>query len=60
MVKGKFMISSVTSEIPPHRLEMTFLSCTFLETPPSSYWKEVAEERRKALYRVLQENEKVS
>lgn len=30
------------------------------ETPPSSYWKEVAEERRKALYSVLQENEKVS
>ena len=29
------------------------------ETPPSSYWKEVAEERRKALYDVLQENEKV-
>ncbi|XP_054909877.1 geminin isoform X2 [Poeciliopsis prolifica] len=29
------------------------------ETPPSSYWKEVAEERRKALYRVLQENEKL-
>ncbi|XP_012724012.3 geminin [Fundulus heteroclitus] len=29
------------------------------ETPPSSYWKEVAEERREALYRVLQENEKL-
>ncbi|KAM4724939.1 geminin isoform 2-T3 [Anableps anableps] len=29
------------------------------ETPPSSYWKEVAEERRKALYSVLQENEKL-
>ncbi|XP_027891252.1 geminin [Xiphophorus couchianus] len=29
------------------------------ETPPSSYWKEVAEERRKALYQVLQENEKL-
>ncbi|CAK6949405.1 geminin isoform X1 [Scomber scombrus] len=29
------------------------------ETPPSSYWKEVAEERRKALYNVLQENEKL-
>ncbi|KAI3358588.1 hypothetical protein L3Q82_015013, partial [Scortum barcoo] len=28
------------------------------ETPPSTYWKEVAEERRKALYNVLQENEK--
>ncbi|CAB1320619.1 unnamed protein product [Coregonus sp. 'balchen'] len=28
-------------------------------TPPSSYWKEVAEERRKALYSVLQENEKL-
>ncbi|XP_013861299.1 geminin isoform X2 [Austrofundulus limnaeus] len=29
------------------------------ETPPSSYWKEVAEERREALYNVLQENEKL-
>ncbi|XP_068603367.1 geminin [Brachionichthys hirsutus] len=29
------------------------------ETPPSAYWKEVAEERRKALYEVLQENEKL-
>lgn len=29
------------------------------ETPPSVYWKEVAEERRKALYNVLQENEKL-
>uniref|UniRef100_A0A8C6S2K3 Geminin DNA replication inhibitor n=1 Tax=Neogobius melanostomus TaxID=47308 RepID=A0A8C6S2K3_9GOBI len=29
------------------------------ETPPSLYWKEVAEERRKALYNVLQENEKL-
>lgn len=29
------------------------------ETPPSTYWKEVAEERRKALYIVLQENEKL-
>ncbi|KAM3596157.1 uncharacterized protein V6R79_009374 [Siganus canaliculatus] len=29
------------------------------ETPPSTYWKAVAEERRKALYDVLQENEKL-
>ncbi|XP_019946120.2 geminin [Paralichthys olivaceus] len=29
------------------------------ETPPSTYWKEVADERRKALYNVLQENEKL-
>lgn len=29
------------------------------ETPPSTYWKEVAEERRKALFNVLQENEKL-
>ncbi|MBN3317592.1 GEMI protein, partial [Atractosteus spatula] len=29
------------------------------EIPPSAYWKEVAEERRKALYNVLQENEKL-
>ncbi|XP_047461150.1 geminin [Mugil cephalus] len=29
------------------------------EMPPSTYWKEVAEERRKALYDVLQENEKL-
>ncbi len=31
----------------------------FSETPGSSYWKQVAEERRKALFRVLKENEKV-
>uniref|UniRef100_A0A8C5PFL0 Geminin DNA replication inhibitor n=1 Tax=Leptobrachium leishanense TaxID=445787 RepID=A0A8C5PFL0_9ANUR len=29
------------------------------ENPSSTYWKEVAEERRKALYEVLQENEKL-
>ncbi|MCI4391967.1 hypothetical protein PGIGA_G00140450 [Pangasianodon gigas] len=29
------------------------------ETPNSSYWKELAEERRKALFNVLQENEKL-
>uniref|UniRef100_A0A3P8SY02 Uncharacterized protein n=1 Tax=Amphiprion percula TaxID=161767 RepID=A0A3P8SY02_AMPPE len=29
------------------------------QTPPSAYWEELAEERRKALYNVLQENEKV-
>ncbi|CAN9503689.1 unnamed protein product [Ophioblennius macclurei] len=29
------------------------------ETPPPSYWKELAEERRKALFNVLQENEKL-
>ncbi|XP_072226324.1 geminin [Leuresthes tenuis] len=29
------------------------------ETPPDAYWKEVAEERQKALYDVLQENEKL-
>lgn len=32
----------------------------FVETPSDNYWKELAEERRKALYDVLQENEKVS
>ncbi|TDH04096.1 hypothetical protein EPR50_G00148790 [Perca flavescens] len=30
-----------------------------VETAPCSYWKEMAEERRKALYNVLQENEKL-
>ncbi|XP_068431127.1 geminin [Clinocottus analis] len=30
-----------------------------VETPPSTYWKEIADERRKALYNVLQENEKL-
>ncbi|XP_007487923.1 geminin isoform X1 [Monodelphis domestica] len=29
------------------------------ENPPSQYWKEVAEKRRKVLYEVLQENEKL-
>ncbi|XP_063755867.1 geminin isoform X2 [Eleginops maclovinus] len=30
-----------------------------VDTPPPTYWKEIAEERRKALYNVLQENEKM-
>lgn len=30
-----------------------------LETPPPTYWKAMADERRKALYNVLQENEKL-
>ncbi|KAK1880378.1 Geminin [Dissostichus eleginoides] len=30
-----------------------------VETPPSNYWKETAEERRKALYVVMQENKKM-
>ncbi|NWZ00002.1 GEMI protein, partial [Loxia curvirostra] len=30
-----------------------------VKDPSSQYWKEVAEERRKALYEVLQENEKL-
>ncbi|XP_039594494.1 geminin [Polypterus senegalus] len=29
------------------------------ETPTAAYWKEVAEERRKALFKTLQENEKL-
>ncbi|MBN3270360.1 GEMI protein, partial [Polyodon spathula] len=29
------------------------------ETPPSTYWKELADERREALHKVLQENEKL-
>ncbi|XP_068090757.1 geminin [Hyperolius riggenbachi] len=29
------------------------------ETPSTQYWKDLAEERRKALYEVLQENEKL-
>uniref|UniRef100_A0A1A7XEE4 Geminin, DNA replication inhibitor n=1 Tax=Iconisemion striatum TaxID=60296 RepID=A0A1A7XEE4_9TELE len=29
------------------------------ETPPETYWKEVAEKRREALFNVLQENEKL-
>ncbi|XP_061676891.1 geminin [Syngnathoides biaculeatus] len=29
------------------------------ETPPPAYWKDVAEERRKALFDVLQENERL-
>ncbi|KAF4073835.1 hypothetical protein AMELA_G00247720 [Ameiurus melas] len=29
------------------------------ETPTSSYWKELAEERRKTLFNILQENEKL-
>lgn len=42
-------------------MEFLIMSCiNVVEMPPSTYWKEVAEERRTALYNVLQENEKVS
>nr|XP_040045674.1 geminin [Gasterosteus aculeatus aculeatus] len=30
-----------------------------VETPPAAYWKVIADERQKALYNVLQENEKL-
>lgn len=55
-----FYIGASTQFIYFFSFQLKFLHLFFLETPPSSYWKEVAEERRKALYNVLQENEKVS
>lgn len=65
MVKGRFLSLRANMVASPslgggcHIYHIYHISyCA--ETPSSTYWKEVAEERRKALYNVLQENEKVS
>lgn len=65
MVKG--ILISYTNKLnvtnPPKLHNYSFdleLILVFVETPSSTYWKAVAEERRQALYNVLQENERVS
>lgn len=52
----KLDISRCSQEV---RLTPDLLCPLTSGSPSSRYWKEVAEERRKALYEVLQENEKV-
>ncbi|RVE66488.1 hypothetical protein OJAV_G00107640 [Oryzias javanicus] len=44
---------------PPDGVSSEAFELMIKETPPASYWKEIAEERRKALFSVLQENEKL-
>ncbi|XP_067282874.1 geminin [Pseudorasbora parva] len=60
-VKAEVAIKSTTpeNENQPEGVTQEAYELMIKETPGSSYWKEVAEERRKALFSVLQENEKL-
>ncbi|XP_063041475.1 geminin [Engraulis encrasicolus] len=60
-VKAEVAVRSVDSENDniPQGVTREAYELMVKETTPSSYWKEVADERRKALYDVLQENEKL-
>ncbi|XP_029588296.1 geminin isoform X1 [Salmo trutta] len=60
-VKAEVAVKSINTENEnlPDGVTKEAYELMVKETPPSSYWKEVAEERRKALYGVLQENEKL-
>lgn len=62
MVKGKhdFIVPILINWKLKILVHLNLELPVFVETPPSTYWNEVADERRKALYSVLQENEKVS
>lgn len=51
--------TSPENENQPEGVRQEAYELMIKETPGSSYWKEVAEERRKALFNVLQENEKL-
>ncbi|XP_046875755.1 geminin isoform X1 [Hypomesus transpacificus] len=57
--KAEVKSTQTETENLPDGLSTEAYELLVKETPPSSYWKEVAEERRKALYDVLQENEKL-
>ncbi|RXN22271.1 geminin [Labeo rohita] len=60
-VKAEVAIKSTSpeNENQPEGVTQEAYELMIKETPGSSYWKEVAEERRKALFTVLQENEKL-
>ncbi|XP_026144969.1 geminin-like isoform X2 [Carassius auratus] len=60
-VKAEVAVKSTSpeDENQPEGVTQEAYELMIQETPGSSYWKEVAEERRKALFRVLQENEKL-
>ncbi|XP_077363782.1 geminin [Festucalex cinctus] len=47
-------VSILKGDVPDEAYELMIK-----ETPPPAYWKEMAEERRKALFDVLEENEKL-
>jgi len=55
----KAEVKSTQTETLPGDVSTEAYELMVRETPPSTYWKEMAEERRKALYNVLQENEKL-
>ncbi|XP_016388759.1 geminin isoform X3 [Sinocyclocheilus rhinocerous] len=59
-VKAEVAVKSTSpeDENQPEGVTQEAYELMIKETPGSSYWKEVAEERRKALFSVLQENEK--
>lgn len=59
MVRGKNSFESC-GVIYLSKIGLSAENRIFVEAPSDNYWKEFAEERRKALYDVLQENEKVS
>ncbi|XP_058608596.1 geminin [Onychostoma macrolepis] len=60
-IKAEVAVKSTSpeDENQPERVTQEAYELMIKETPGSSYWKEVAEERRKALFSVLQENEKL-
>ncbi|XP_043073891.1 geminin [Puntigrus tetrazona] len=60
-VKAEVAVKSTSpeDENQPEGVTQEAYELMIKETPGSSYWKEVAEERRKALFSVLQENEKL-
>ncbi|XP_052388796.1 geminin [Carassius gibelio] len=60
-VKAEVAVKSSSTEYEnqPEGVTQEAFELMIKETPGSSYWKEVAEERRKALFGVLQENEKL-
>ncbi|XP_055075582.2 geminin [Misgurnus anguillicaudatus] len=60
-VKAEVAIKTTSpeNENQPEGVSQEAYELMIKETPGSSYWKEVAEERRKALFNVLQENEKL-
>ncbi|XP_056335929.1 geminin [Danio aesculapii] len=60
-VKAEVAVKSTNAENEnqPEGVTQEAYELMIKETPGSSYWKEVAEERRKALFSVLQENEKL-
>ncbi|XP_051526855.1 geminin-like isoform X4 [Myxocyprinus asiaticus] len=60
-VKAEVAVKSTSpeNENQPEGITQEAYEFMIKETPGCSYWKEVAEERRKALFSVLQENEKL-